>query len=487
MWTARLTPPAPEDVTPFASLKRFRERWNADADFRASLPSDPPRIASLFGITVDPEEVRPFWDPRTRETIQRGEAQYASVVKRFLDFTDQLGRHRNDVVRSIQPADSRFAQWRTRQIYRLNLEVGTSLSQNPHILASFELSRGCSVGCWFCSVSPPKLGDVFRYTPENARLWRDVLESVRDIIGPAPTSICYYGTDPFDNPDYERFTQDFSEVHGQMPYTSTALPVRDLERTRRLIAGSGPNQLRFSVLSVGMLNKIHAAFTPEELLLVDVSPRNEGSVEGQQMNFAGRAREDVKKYQRYHAGEPLINTPSCRSGFMFNLVDRLIRLSSPCAPDDRWPNGERVYEEAHFHDARDVPRILEDMIARHMAAEPSEQTTLRFERRLQYEPAVQGFYLDSRYLRQRFEDTPEMPFRGKLGALIHSGRHTVSQGIKILAADCGAQPEAVRGELNHLFGLGLLDGEPLPSQIDVIVPLSAARSPGESARRGGAG
>jgi len=105
MWTARLTPPAPEDVTPFASLKRFRERWNADADFRASLPSDPPRIASLFGITVDPEEVRPFWDPRTRERIQRGEAQYASVVKRFLDFTDQLGRHRNDVVRSIQPAD----------------------------------------------------------------------------------------------------------------------------------------------------------------------------------------------------------------------------------------------------------------------------------------------------------------------------------------------------------------------------------------------
>ncbi len=453
MSAAGLAPPAPEDVTPFANIKRFRERWLADPAFRAAFPCDPARLARAFGLTVDPEEVRPFWDPFGSETIGLHKAQYAPVVTRFLEFAGQLDRYRNHEIRSIQPADPRFAQWRTRQIYRLNLEVGTALSPNPHIPASFELSRGCSVGCWFCSASPPRLGDVFRHTPENVRLWREVLEAIRHIAGPAPTSICYYGTDPFDNPDYERFTQDFSEIHGDIPYTSTALPVRDVDRTRRLIARSGPNRLRFSVLSVGMLNKIHAAFTPEEMLLVDMAPRNEGSARSQ-MNFAGRAREHVATYRRHHPGEPLIDTPSCRSGFLFNMVDRLIRLSSPCAPDDRWPNGERVYEEAYFQDGTDVRRILEEMIARHMVTGPDGQMLLRFQRSLQFELTAQGFNLNSRYLRQRFDDTAGTPFMGRLGSLVDSGRYTAEQVIGILGHEC---PDT----LNHLFRMGLLDDEPV--------------------------
>ena len=454
MRAAGLTPPAPEDITPFANIKRFHERWIADPAFRASFPSDPARLASAFDLRVDPEEMRPFWDPRTREAIGLRKAEYAPVAKRFLDFVGRLGRHRNQEIRSIQPDDPRFAQWRTRQIYRLNLEVGTALSPNPHIPLSFELSRGCSVGCWFCSASPPKLGDVFRYTRENARLWRDVLEATRHVAGLAPTSICYYGTDPFDNPDYERFTRDFSEVHGEIPYTSTTLPLRDVERTRRLIARSGPNRLRFSVLSVGMLNKIHTAFTPEEMLLVDVALRNEGSTQSHQMNFAGRAREHVKTYQRHHPGDPLIDTPSCRSGFLFNLVDRLIRLSSPCAPDDRWPNGERVYEEAYFDNGADVARILEDMIARHMSTVPSQQRTLRFQRCLQFESTAEGFNLNSRYLRQRFKNLAATPFMGRLGSLVDSGRHTAEQVIEILGPGCA-------DILNHLFRMGLLDDEPV--------------------------
>jgi hypothetical protein len=52
---------------------------------------------------------------------------------------------------------------------------------------------------------------VFRYTPENARLWRGILEAVRDVAGPW-RSICYSGTDTFDNPEYERFIEDFAAV-----------------------------------------------------------------------------------------------------------------------------------------------------------------------------------------------------------------------------------------------------------------------------------
>src|SRR5579862_6701737 len=103
--SAGLSPPAPEDITPFANIKRFLERWSADAQFRASLPEDPQRVALAHGLKADLEEVRPFWDPQTREQVRRGEMWYAPVVKRFRTFTGQLNQHKNDGRRSIVPAD----------------------------------------------------------------------------------------------------------------------------------------------------------------------------------------------------------------------------------------------------------------------------------------------------------------------------------------------------------------------------------------------
>jgi radical SAM family RiPP maturation amino acid epimerase len=467
---AGFSPPDPEDIERFAHIKRFRERWRADPQFRASFRYDPGGTAAAWGLKAAPEEVRPFWDERHRDGR-------SPVIERYLAFHRQWTQRVRERLRAV-PTDSRLAAWRQRQIYRLNLEVG-AWSFHPHITASFELSRGCSVGCWFCSSSPPKLSDVFRYTAENARLWREILESARAVSGPtlAKLSICYSGTDPFDNPDYERFLDDFKAINGDSPITSTALAVRDPERTRSLIGICGPNQLRFSVLSVGMLNRIHKAFTAEEMLLVLVSLRNEGAVDSHLMRFAGRAREREKTYRKHRPGEPLIHTPACVSGFRFNLVDRVIQLVSPCGPDDRWPMGERVYDEAQFDDANDVRRILEEMMARHMPVEPDEERTLRFHRHLQYEQDAGGFKLTTVHLRQRFEETPEAPFMGRLGALVESGGHTPAQIGDILAAERGVPRESVRLALNDLFRLGLLDDEP------AVSPASISHSPAKTVNR----
>lgn len=458
---AGLTPPDPEDVSPFSNIKRFLERWRADLQFRESFPRDPRAVSGSFGLKADPEEMRPFWHAESRQRLLRGEVAHAPVVQRFLAFQEQLSQHMIAMRRRLTIAAPRFDQWRQRQIYRTNLENGTSLALNPHIPASYELSRGCSVGCWFCSSSPPALGDVFRYTRENAKLWREILEAVAEIAGAAARmTICYSGTDPLDNPDYERFIADFAAIHGELPFTSTALPVRDCARTRALIGISGPNRLRFSVLSVGMLNKIHAAFTPEELLLVQIGLRNEGSIESRFLHFAGRARERLTTYRRHVPGDPHVDTPSCESGFKFNLPDRVIRLSSPCAPDDRWPMGYRVYDEARFQDAPDVRRILAGMIARHMPPEIGHSTIVRFQRCLNFEPSDHGFNLTSPHLRQRFENTPVTSFLGQLGALVHSGRHTAGQLVDRLAVESAAPPESVNEVLNRWFRLGVLDDEP---------------------------
>jgi hypothetical protein len=155
----------------------------------------------------------------------------------------------------------------------------------------------------------------------------------------------------------------------------------------------------------------------------------------------------------------LIHSPSCESGFKFNLVDRVVQLSSPCAPDERWPMGDRVYDQARFKEAADVRHILEEIPAYAHGAVRTNVVTVPAAR-LEFEPAEHGFNLTSPHLRQRFENSPEAPHRGRPVALIQAGCHDTLQVIRIPAVDCGAQPESVRSELNRLFRLALLDDEP---------------------------
>ena len=70
----------PKDITPFANIKRFLERWSADAQFRASLPEDWQRVAIAHGLKADLEEVGPFWDLQTHEQVRQGEMLYAQPV-----------------------------------------------------------------------------------------------------------------------------------------------------------------------------------------------------------------------------------------------------------------------------------------------------------------------------------------------------------------------------------------------------------------------
>src|SRR5205814_8046857 len=106
----------------------------------------------------------------------------------------------------------------------------------------------------FCGVSAGRKGADFLYTPDNARLWRDVLAVLRRVVGPAAaTGFCYWATDPLDNPDYERFALDVAEICGRFPQTTTAQPLKDPERTRALLALSvahGCTINRFSILTL---------------------------------------------------------------------------------------------------------------------------------------------------------------------------------------------------------------------------------------------
>ena len=89
----------------------------------------------------------------------------------------------------------------------MSSQFGTGLLQVLlHPPFACELSKGCSVGCWFCGVSASKLGGHFEYTPDNGALWKGILNTIREFTGDASggQGFLYWATDPRYNPDYAR-------------------------------------------------------------------------------------------------------------------------------------------------------------------------------------------------------------------------------------------------------------------------------------------
>src|SRR4051812_43545899 len=115
-------------------------------------------------------------------------------------------------------------------------------------------------------------------------------ELFSDAVG---NGFCYWGTDPLDNPDYEKFLIDFRRILGKLPQTTTALGHKDPQRSRALLQlahESGGFVERFSVLSLSLFNRIHEEFTPEELLCVELVQQFNEMEGGKALAGAGRER-----------------------------------------------------------------------------------------------------------------------------------------------------------------------------------------------------
>ena len=65
-------------------------------------------------------------------------------------------------------ADPLFNGWRKRQVERVNIEFGTLRADSiTHHIFAFELSKGCSVGCWFCALGAQSFKGHYQRTPKN--------------------------------------------------------------------------------------------------------------------------------------------------------------------------------------------------------------------------------------------------------------------------------------------------------------------------------
>ncbi|MGL4882761.1 MAG: radical SAM family RiPP maturation amino acid epimerase, partial [Waterburya sp.] len=171
---------------------------------------------------------------------------------------------------------------------------------------------------------------------------------------------------------------------------------------------------------------------------------------------AGRSREKSIENEEQDAELPEQGTIACVTGFLFNMVDRSVKLISPCNASERWPDGYIVYDQGTFTNAENLKILLERMIDDNMPLTVRPQQLISFRPDLKYESLPNGFRLSNQLKSYNFQ---QAPYLKELGNLINKGDKT-AQEIAVICESFGILPTLTFYHLNLMFEKGNLDEEP---------------------------
>ena len=285
--------------------------------------------------------------------------------------------------------------------------------------------------------------------------------------------MCYWATDPLDNPDYERFVDDFFGVHGLYPTTLTALPIKT---SATYTFASAFNRcamvacrISFPFCRSVFLIACMPSFPPRTCCAFPCASKSRCACL-LRPPFPSRSARKVKagrvvqrdSYPKNAEVDAEPGSIACVVGFLFNMVDRSLQLIAPCIASDKWPLGYVIYDRAEFNDMDELASSIDVMIADQMSLEPRASTRVRFRSNLVYRSDYYGFELSTRWRSVAFRDPirlPGLPSYTLLGELIHQGKMTAEQ-ISDCFASRNVATERTREYLQTLYDAGVLDDEP---------------------------
>ncbi|SCM78910.1 conserved hypothetical protein [uncultured Sporomusa sp.] len=442
-------------------IKRFFECVVGDPEFYVALQENAAGCEALLrarGIAgVEPEQLAVLFPElfmlKEVSTAELADKPQALLWRRYCEAAAgvrELLRQRGG-----ESPSHRFNAWRQRQVNRCQSQLGQETNAAiVHATAAFELSKGCSMGCSFCGLAAEPLQAVFMYTDENARLWQTVLDVVAARLGTTVgIGLCYWATEPSDNSDYFKFLGDYWKKTGSCPQTTTAAPLRKLDWTRELLRFRREHVTsadRFSIHSTELLRRVHQEFSAEDLALTELILQHSDTW-SRLMARSGRNRRAVPADSQ--AKFVTTHTICCLSGYLINMVERSVRLISPCPPSERWPLGYRVHSEGSFATAAELDGFIVKTIETCMPEHMTPADTLAFRQDLVLTSLPEGFELHSAYRLHKLTGAPQLV---QLGRFIAQGNLTVGDVLEEIAAQ-RQDVLAVASSIHRLFEQGLLE------------------------------
>lgn len=396
-------------------------------------------------------------DPKKKLAIISDPKRLSEVPESFFRLRQFIGNkiaYRDKMIRELcVPTNERMKKWRQRQIKRCNGGLGGLNESFVHTVVTYELATGCSVGCDFCGLDAGPLRKLFRYTEENGRLFKDVLKACHRIFGDAAGyGMMYLATEPLDNPDYEKFESAHYEEFGTISQITTAVPDRDIDRTRYFISGiqNGRGFIhRFTIRSEEMARKVIESFTPEELLMVELLPQFPKAPAFVPYVKVGRGAKEAET--------PMTNadpgTICCVDGFCINFADRRFKLISPVRASKRFPKGIYESEWVSFTDADDFEQKITEYINSELEQDIPKDKPLRL-----YDYLSVGEYKGSSAIISKYGEVIPMSeeYMRAVATYLAEGQYTRRQIVDMITAKGLTSAENVFWYLNRLWDGGCI-------------------------------
>jgi len=452
---------------------------------------DPEEMRLIFLSEKNDEKKKMFTSENMLDQMSESMFRYAQFVQNKLAFRDFL-RDKGCV-----PSNKKAKTWRERNNKRCDSALGGVNISFIHAILTIELADGCSVGCDFCGLGAGKLKSIYRYTDENAKLFKGVLKVLHEELGDAAAfGMMYFATEPLDNPDYELFEKDYYEEFHMIPQITTAVFDRDVERSRRFIheLDDKPGFIhRFSLRSLEMAQRALKEFTPEEMINAELITQYEESPYFLPYTVVGNEIENKDKRKRTRDNAKLIDealahtldapileneikrlkglkhvdpgTICCVDGFRVNMCNRTINILTPCHQTEKFPNGISETPVVTFTDADDFRAKLLWLIDEYMVEFVPDDEPLRLYDYLELENTehgralvskTSGYVLPVEIIGQRAgdENTPDLGV--KVVEKLLEGVYNKNELVALVMSETGAMPANIYWLINQFWKQGLI-------------------------------
>ena len=423
-------------------IKRFAECIKYDPDFAGQFNQNGAAALAAYQIAGEPQTLARVL--ASHQDLSEPDATLFEKHPAFIEygrFTARLREATEGSRHVTMLSGTTFGDWHARQKVRFSNQAPEGVAnENSHIYFAVELSKGCSVGCPYCAGAARKLQGHYAFTESSCRLLLDTIMNIhRQAGGVSPRGCLYCYTEPFDNPDYERFLERYYETFNVIPQTTSAGWKNHVERTTTFLTWCLENGAGIQRLSINSLDDFRLCmrrFTPavlQKVLLACRYPEADGVI-----YKTGRARRNE---------EAVDGTTCCLTGFQINMLDKSIELVTPCIEPERWPFGYRVIASGTFETGADVDAFL-TWCCEHVFNQTLEGSTpLRLRRDLSINQEHNNVFLLSRYKKFTFKRSLE-----KKLIMLLDGRHTLDS----LTQACGEEAGEVYTFLLLLWDQGLL-------------------------------